>query len=680
MRKTGIEKKAGAFFLCICILAFLCIGIRGEAAKTADHDLKITGGEYGQDYRYDTNILLILSDTPLTISGTTKKEGIRVKEGTDANLTLKNVDMRVASGCALDAGSESASIKLSGENYLKSGAKYAGILVQEGSEVTITGGKGDSLTVFGGSQAAGIGSEKENLSGGITIKGGTITAVGGARAAGIGGGFQGGGGRITVSGGRVEAGGGAGAADIGSPQEGYGKGSITLNGSCILKADDILDTLTAKRGILLSGSRGSVYQEVALSYPLEISRNMTLTVPAGSKLEIPEKLECINKGEIYVYGELEVLGQLDNQGEIYDYTNGLIQKDGITGNEVTTRDLHEIDLLNGSVCFTGNGYEQNGIKFDSGEAGSSIYNIYGNASDSAAQITAEKGVHVTLALEEVILRPGENAHCLSVMEDAEVILDLRGENVFYAGEGTLSGCIYSEKNSSVEIRGEGSLTLQDDSGRKLVLSGNGKEDAQELEMEEENEEEPDAGQETVEVTAVGDASVMTASMERETLEKIEEERQSLDIRGGMLGIQLDWRAVRELLEDTAGDIKFRIRPFVPDEKFMNAKLWIGGRPVYDIQVVDVTGETEQVVNVNFTEGTAAVSIPYRKPAGEDRRKLYVVYVGANNTIDWLKDSYYDADNQEMISQVKHFSVYGIGYQAEGIISGGLSGISSNTIK
>ena len=73
MRKTGIKKAVAAFSLCMGVLAFLCFGIPGEAAKTAAHDLKITGGEYGQDYRYDNNILLILSDTPLTISGTTRK-------------------------------------------------------------------------------------------------------------------------------------------------------------------------------------------------------------------------------------------------------------------------------------------------------------------------------------------------------------------------------------------------------------------------------------------------------------------------------------------------------------------------------------------------------------------------------------------------------------------------------
>lgn len=672
MKRIERRRAAGAIFLCLGIWAFLCFGIKGEAAKTASHDLKITGGEHGQDYRYDNDILLILSDTPLTISGTTKKEGIRVKEGTDAHLTLKNTDIRVAGGCVLDAGSDRLFLKLSGENYLKSGAKYPGILVREGSEVIISGGKSDSLMVFGGSQAAGIGSEKENVSGSVTIEGGTITAVGGARAAGIGGGFQGGGGRITITGGRTLANGGAGAADIGSPQEGYGKGSITLNGNCILQADDIKDTLTAKNGILLSGSRGNVYQEVALSYPLEISRNTILTIPSGSRLEIPEKIQCVNKGEIYVYGQLIVKGKLDNQGQIYDYAQGLEQEGDLTGNEVTLRDLHEIDLRNGSVRFTRNGYEQDGIEFNSGESGSGVYSICGNETKDAAQIIVEDGVQAALALEDVTLRAGENGHCLSVGKDAEVILIIRGDNTFLAGKSALSECIYSDKNSSVVIRGDGLLTLQDESGRRLVISGGndegetvaafGEEIGEDSYAGQGNGEDSYAGQEDGGIALSEDALALHANIWRGTLESLEEERQSLEIRGKMIRIQLDWRAVRELLDDTAGDIEFLVRPFVLGEKFSNAMLFIAGRPVYDIQVIDKAGGEEKVENVHFTEGTATISIPYRMPAEEDRRKLYVVYVGADNTIEWLENSYYDASTKEMVSQVKHFSVYGIGYQ------------------
>ena len=95
--------------------------------------------------------------------------------------------------------------------------------------------------VFGGSQAAGIGSEKDMAFGKITVSGGTVTATGGARAAGIGSGYQGTGGDILLKGGCISAYGGAGAADLGSPQEQDGKGTVTLNGNSMLFADDILD-------------------------------------------------------------------------------------------------------------------------------------------------------------------------------------------------------------------------------------------------------------------------------------------------------------------------------------------------------------------------------------------------------------------------------------------------------
>lgn len=52
---------------------------------------------------YENNTLVILSDKPVTISGETKKDRIQVKTGVDANLTLKNLDIRT-SGCALDVG------------------------------------------------------------------------------------------------------------------------------------------------------------------------------------------------------------------------------------------------------------------------------------------------------------------------------------------------------------------------------------------------------------------------------------------------------------------------------------------------------------------------------------------------------------------------------------------------
>lgn len=140
MKKIRLTVTA-LFSIIILFTAFIVFfKLQTEAANRSTGDLKVTGGSYGEDYRYENNTLVILSDKPVTISGETKKDRIQVKTGVDANLTLKNLDIRT-SGCALDVGDGKVSIKFSGSNYVKSGAKYAGIRVQEGAQVTLSGGK-----------------------------------------------------------------------------------------------------------------------------------------------------------------------------------------------------------------------------------------------------------------------------------------------------------------------------------------------------------------------------------------------------------------------------------------------------------------------------------------------------------------------------------------------------------
>ena len=390
-----IRKKPTIFTGILILLtgAFLLGNLSVLAQNRSSGDLKVSGGTYGKDYRYEENTLVILTDTALTVSGESRKDRIQVKSGTDARITLKNVDIRV-SGCALDAGSETAVIKLSGTNYLKSGAKYPGILVPEGTSAEISGGRKDSVTVFGGSQAAGIGSEKDKAFGEIKITGGTVTATGGAKAAGIGNGFQGSGGRIRLEGCRVSAYGGAGAADLGCPQEGNGTAGITLSGNGILSAAEVIGNSTYEEGILFTEKSGVVYGSVILSYPLEIASGQTFTIPPESDLEIPADIKCVNKGDMYVYGTLKTAGVFDNKGQIYDYGEQLADEVGITGNPVVSRDIRDIYLANGSVRFTKEGYEQSGMLFPD-DSGFGSYTIFGEGEESAASIDVEAGLSLT---------------------------------------------------------------------------------------------------------------------------------------------------------------------------------------------------------------------------------------------------------------------------------------------
>lgn len=86
-----IRKKPTIFTGIFILLtgAFLLGNLSVLAQNRSSGDLKVSGGTYGKDYRYEENTLVILTDTALTISGESRKDRIQVKRGTDARITLK---------------------------------------------------------------------------------------------------------------------------------------------------------------------------------------------------------------------------------------------------------------------------------------------------------------------------------------------------------------------------------------------------------------------------------------------------------------------------------------------------------------------------------------------------------------------------------------------------------------
>ena len=73
MKKIRLTVTA-LFSIIILFTAFIVFfKLQTEAANRSTGDLKVTGGSYGEDYRYENNTLVILSDKPVTISGETKK-------------------------------------------------------------------------------------------------------------------------------------------------------------------------------------------------------------------------------------------------------------------------------------------------------------------------------------------------------------------------------------------------------------------------------------------------------------------------------------------------------------------------------------------------------------------------------------------------------------------------------
>lgn len=168
-------------------------------------------------------------DYIITGTGEPTSNTITVDSGVKGvNITLDNVNIDASSAycgaLVLDSDND-VSLTLAGDNILKSGDEYAGIKVEDGSSLTISGD--GSLTANGGEDGAGIGGNGDPLSsagncGDITINGGVISATGGNSGAGIGGGGTvmgiggGNGGNVIINGGTVVSTGGISAADIGA--------------------------------------------------------------------------------------------------------------------------------------------------------------------------------------------------------------------------------------------------------------------------------------------------------------------------------------------------------------------------------------------------------------------------------------------------------------------------------
>lgn len=154
----------------------------------------------------------------------------------DTTVTLKDVNIDVSKDgkAAMEVrGEGDTTLKLEGDNTLKSGSNHAGVEKNDDTssgKLTITAeDTSSSLNAYGGYFGAGIGAGYENGSGKSTsnleIANGKIYAEGGNSAAGIGGGYNASG-EVTISGGEVTAQGGFSAAGIGG--SGVGSGKVTI--------------------------------------------------------------------------------------------------------------------------------------------------------------------------------------------------------------------------------------------------------------------------------------------------------------------------------------------------------------------------------------------------------------------------------------------------------------------
>lgn len=185
-------------------------------------------------------------DPVITSSGKTENTVIiNAGENATANVTLENVNIDVSSkseAAITTQGQGDVTLNLSGNNSVQSGEYHAGVHKGNAGNLTVTtpeGGTG-SLNATGGKGGAGIGGDSSGGKGNnITVSGGTIDAKGGEYSAGIGGGGNSShkdASKITISGGNVTATGAGSAAGIGGGNGGSGTdieitgGKVTATG------------------------------------------------------------------------------------------------------------------------------------------------------------------------------------------------------------------------------------------------------------------------------------------------------------------------------------------------------------------------------------------------------------------------------------------------------------------
>ena len=288
------SQRAAAFILTAAMLTTLAAPAFADIWHIEDGDITVKAGETGNDVTQkgtttygDTDTIITNSDKNTASSHTVTIEANDKDDKVEVTLKDVNIDTSSRNKAAVSVtGSGNTTIKLDGDNALKSDSSRSGIYGS--GSLTITGGENDSLTAQGGSGANGIYS-----SGSLTISGGTVTANGGDGDNGI---YSSG--SVTISGGSTVT---ANGGDSSSNSGGYGissldvaisSGTVTANGgdskdgsggNGIYSSSGVAisgGAVTANGGDSKDGSGGNgIYSR---NGSIDLSGSLELTAKAGS--------------------------------------------------------------------------------------------------------------------------------------------------------------------------------------------------------------------------------------------------------------------------------------------------------------------------------------------------------------------------------------------------------------
>ena len=262
------SQRAAAFILTAAMLITLTAPAFAETwyIENGDITVKASGTEGKNKVSQGNNPEVEDTNTIITNqkTDTASSHTVTIDAGNDkVEVTLKDVNIDTSSrkkAAVSVTGSGNTTIKLDGDNALKSDIYRSGIYGSGSGSLTISGGETDSLTAQGGSGANGISS-----SGSLTISGGTVTANGDDGGRGISSS-----GSLTISGGStVTANGGNGGTISGGD-------GITNNRGVTISSGG---TVTAKGG---SGEDGSGGRGISSFGGVTISSGGTVTATGGN--------------------------------------------------------------------------------------------------------------------------------------------------------------------------------------------------------------------------------------------------------------------------------------------------------------------------------------------------------------------------------------------------------------
>ena len=356
IRGRGIDsprpasQRAAALVLTAALLTGAAFPAFADTYYIENGDITISAGESGNDVTQNNVTTKNDTDTIITNSdkATASSHTVTIDAGNDkVEVTLKDVNIDTSSrnkAAVSVTGSGNTTIKLDGDNALKSDTSRSGIYGS--GSLTISGGENDSLTAQGGSGANGISS-----SGSLTISGGTVTANGDDGGRGISSS-----GRVTISGGStVTAKGGSGTISGGDGI--CSSGGVTISGG---------STVTANGG---NGGRLVGGDGIRSSGGVTISGGSTVTANGGNGGSIG------GGSGIYSNGSLTISGGTVN-------ANGGSGKNGNGGNGI---------IGSGRVAISGGTVNAAGGDGTNSNGGEGIYGRKGIDLSGSLELTAKAG-------------------------------------------------------------------------------------------------------------------------------------------------------------------------------------------------------------------------------------------------------------------------------------------------